>query len=86
MQAAFCNGCQWKYISVYVVQSQVKNALVKAVHVTDCTTCSLTELLQRRVIELYYTAVLAFDVCRLPVRFITLVFYCPCGVLPCAPR
>jgi hypothetical protein len=55
-QPAFCYGCQWKYICVCLVQLQVKNALAKAVHATDCTTCSLTRLLQRCVIEVYCAA------------------------------
>jgi hypothetical protein len=66
-----------------MVQPQVKNALAKAVHVTDCTTCSLTGLIQRCVIELYRTAVFAFGVCR---TISSVYLNGPCGVLLCTPR
>jgi len=78
--------CKYKYIWVSMVHPQVKNALAKTVHVTDCTIFSLTGLIQWYVTELYRTAVFAFHVCGQSVEFITRVSDRPCGVLRCAVR
>jgi hypothetical protein len=66
--AAFRHRCQ-SIFALCMVQPQVKNALAKAVHVTDCTTCRLTGMIQKYVVELYRTAVFAVDICGLSVVF-----------------
>jgi hypothetical protein len=47
-----------------MVQPEFKNALSKTVLATDCSTCTLTGLIDSYVRALYRSEVYGFDICR----------------------
>jgi hypothetical protein len=72
-----------------MVQPEVKNALSKTVPTTDCSTCTLTGLIDSYARGLYRSAVFGFGVCRTDNRvylhlYLTVYVVCCCVSGNCA--